>query len=563
MARSAGIFSRRWALSEERGDAFLDDADLQEELLFRWNGETIEDRAGRLPLEYFYPSTIGSALFFHEGFEAGEIAFSRALLAQIERPVILDVGANIGLHAVSWCAELADALCHAFEPIGRNRMLLERNVLANGLSDRIVVCPKAADRASGAASVLECADAAYSTLNPATTMPVVARYAVATTSIDDYVTAAGLEHVDLIKIDVEGYEDAVLAGATRTIAREAPCLFLEISVQSGSSDPEATIRRLVGLGYRPYVINDGIVTPYERHDELAYNYFFIHVERNVRVPVTNAEIAREEASYRSNVVRLQSRSLVRLRASVSEKDDEIGRLKSAADERLALLSRLESDLREALSAQPQLQVQLAERDQRLVSLEQRVAAMSVDDPATAATSARMLTELRRTVERRDAELGQLRAALAAQQGEIERLVQDAQDHHTLLQQLASVTAQLDIQRVAAEERAGVIERLMPAIEALEEQRTAASERAVVIETLQDAVEARDAEISRLTDSLKTVNFELSARDAVVDKLEEMARRHREESEGLRHVAEERQAVIAGLEALANERLDVIRSMHKA
>src|SRR5580693_4951300 len=65
---------------------------------------------------------------------------------------------------------------------------------------------------------------------------------VAMTTIDDLLAARGWPEVSLIKIDVQGAESRVLAGARRTLERFSPALFLEVDDQQlrryGSSAAE-------------------------------------------------------------------------------------------------------------------------------------------------------------------------------------------------------------------------------------------------------------------------------------------------------------------------------------
>ena len=49
-------------------------------------------------------------------------------------------------------------------------------------------------------------------------------------SIDSLVDELGIERLDVLKIDVEGLEDAVLAGAERTLERFRPVTILEFNV---------------------------------------------------------------------------------------------------------------------------------------------------------------------------------------------------------------------------------------------------------------------------------------------------------------------------------------------
>jgi hypothetical protein len=55
------------------------------------------------------------------------------------------------------------------------------------------------------------------------------REAVPVIRLDDFVHEHGTSRVDMIKIDVEGTEHHVVAGAGQTIARDRPILILEIT----------------------------------------------------------------------------------------------------------------------------------------------------------------------------------------------------------------------------------------------------------------------------------------------------------------------------------------------
>jgi hypothetical protein len=63
-----------------------------------------------------------------------------------------------------------------------------------------------------------------------------------------------------IKIDVEGYEAAVVRGAKRTLARLAPLLFLELHnemIHSEGSDPSHVLDDLEEMRYEMFSI-DGV-----------------------------------------------------------------------------------------------------------------------------------------------------------------------------------------------------------------------------------------------------------------------------------------------------------------
>ncbi len=49
------------------------------------------------------------------------------------------------------------------------------------------------------------------------------------TSLDDWFDHSGLDHVDIIKLDLQGYELEALKGARRLLARGVACIYLEVN----------------------------------------------------------------------------------------------------------------------------------------------------------------------------------------------------------------------------------------------------------------------------------------------------------------------------------------------
>lgn len=62
-----------------------------------------------------------------------EIAFD------LERPVILDIGANVGAFALWAAKRWPDSTIHSYEPVPESFNYLKRNVLVNGMDERIFV----------------------------------------------------------------------------------------------------------------------------------------------------------------------------------------------------------------------------------------------------------------------------------------------------------------------------------------------------------------------------------------------------------------------------------------
>jgi hypothetical protein len=83
-------------------------------------------------------------------------------------------------------------------------------------------------------------------------------------SLDDFCRDRSLAP-DLLKIDVEGHETAVLEGAHETL-RRLPTLLVEISTENARS---GEVGRLFSLGYTAYVIGDRKLLPLPSHEELV------------------------------------------------------------------------------------------------------------------------------------------------------------------------------------------------------------------------------------------------------------------------------------------------------
>jgi FkbM family methyltransferase len=576
------IRALRQTSSEAYGDGYFDDPAVQQSLLFEKRGDVIFDKAGNLNLEYPYPSTIGTALFFHGAFEGGEIAFAAAVLRQCSDPVVIDAGSNIGLHIISWADAVPSLRGHAFEPVAENRERLDSNLKRHELLDRVRVETAALGASVGSIALNETDDAAYSSVLETGRRSIAKTYDVPLTTIDHYVNEHAIEQVDLIKIDVEGFEDAVLEGAQATIATRQPHLFVEISAENHNSDPEATVARLADLGYTPYVISDGIITAYERHDDRFYNYFFIHKNRPVVLPQPDLQHVRRSVGLYTDLIRRQRAGLTQIRADLESKDLDMRRLRTAAEERLNLIRRLQSAGRNAgaqiaerahqIDAELLQAGQLAEGRLRLVeTLREENAGLAARCEAAEAErdlKTGMLGSL-------ESQVRQLSEALAAT-GEAQSLREHLRKKEEVIQGLKTTVdqqrAHIDRYQTAANERLDVIQRFDAHVAYLREQleylskrteaeQKAAQERGRRIMELTQSLDERNRQLENLRASFESTKMDATAKDLLINKLDEFLKSQRDEAVEMRKVAEERLAVIEQLDELARERLDVIRSLN--
>jgi len=194
---------------------------------------------------------IGRMIYFLGSHEPAESQYVASLI----RPdwVVVDVGAQIGYYTLM-AARNVDAQrghVYAIEPNPSSLEELRYHVWANDLP-HVTIIPNAVGRADGAAEFYP---------GPAHNTGLASRFdrgydnppvRVEQTSIDQLAEKYGWWRLDFLKVDAEGCEAAVLAGASETIARFKPLLLLELNEHmlrlAGSSFADV-VRRLRALGY--------------------------------------------------------------------------------------------------------------------------------------------------------------------------------------------------------------------------------------------------------------------------------------------------------------------------
>lgn len=163
------------------------------------------------------------ALGHNEDFVLGELYVSRVyerLYDFVPKPgwTVLDLGANIGIFSVQQARR--GARVYGFEPNPECFGRFGRAVSANGLSELISAYNQAVGRSAGHAELVvgrsSLAGSLYSSkIGEAGRIKV---FSVQVTTVDTFVEQRGVEHVDLLKIDVEWSELDVLAGAENSLS---------------------------------------------------------------------------------------------------------------------------------------------------------------------------------------------------------------------------------------------------------------------------------------------------------------------------------------------------------
>jgi FkbM family methyltransferase len=181
-------------------------------------------------------------------FEAGRIGGLRAFVPR--GSLAIDVGAGVGFFAVRfahWVGPLGRVV--ALEPHETHHTELVRRLAANGLAARVDVRRVAADCKSGSARLLISPDHPGDHRLGETGEPVSAA------ALDDIVLTGS--KVSLVKIDVQGAELRVLAGASALLARDRPALFIEVdpaALERYAASVDSLLGWLAARGYEPHLL---------------------------------------------------------------------------------------------------------------------------------------------------------------------------------------------------------------------------------------------------------------------------------------------------------------------
>ena len=194
-----------------------------------------------------------------------------ALVARTVPPesTVVDVGANIGLSTILLARAARRVV--AFEPSPANAAYLRRNLLSNGIANVEVVAAAVSDQPGtlrfhqaqfGAGSHVVAAGHVLSDGISAVEVPAV--------TLDAALTAP----VSFIKIDTEGHEPDVLAGARAVLARDRPLVYAEVNAWCLSAFAGHSLGAFVRTLFRAFEVGapqeDGQVAP------LPDSYAFLH-----------------------------------------------------------------------------------------------------------------------------------------------------------------------------------------------------------------------------------------------------------------------------------------------
>lgn len=168
--------------------------------------------------------------------------------------VLIDCGANVGMYTI-WAAATRGARVVAFEPESQNFALLNRNIRLNGLEKRVKAYCMGLSDAAGLFD-LHMADlrvgGSCHSLGEALDFkhePLAAQFVQGGIAhkLDDLVASGAVPMPTHVKIDVDGFEPKVVAGARATLANPAVRSVL-IETNQNLEDHRAMVAELNAMG---------------------------------------------------------------------------------------------------------------------------------------------------------------------------------------------------------------------------------------------------------------------------------------------------------------------------
>ena len=197
------------------------------------------------------------------GDHEAELPFVRALLRPED--TFVDVGANIGVYSV--VAAVRGARVWAFEPNDTARAMLTANLALNHVEARVTVLSCALADFNGPARFTTDLESS----NPLEVGLRAEGEVVEVRKLDTMVGPG--DRVTLMKVDAEGFDEAVLRGARGALERERPVVIAETWAGAKS------IRQFLGsLGYELFLFEDGLL-PLPLDFQQDANLIAIHSSR--------------------------------------------------------------------------------------------------------------------------------------------------------------------------------------------------------------------------------------------------------------------------------------------
>jgi FkbM family methyltransferase len=193
------------------------------------------------------------------GYEEDEIAFTRKYLKK--RDIFFDIGANVGLYSLSNSKIVGDGgQIFAFEPTPNTFVRLQQNIQLNRLTNiQPFNIGLSNQKATMDLHISRDGHDAWNSFVITEFLKGTVTIKVNVDTLDSFLDTNAIRKVDLIKIDVEGWEKFVLQGANKLLQREDSPVFLieftETNTYAAGYSPGEIYDFMTDSGYKWYSYN--------------------------------------------------------------------------------------------------------------------------------------------------------------------------------------------------------------------------------------------------------------------------------------------------------------------
>jgi FkbM family methyltransferase len=210
---------------------------------------------------------IDFAIYLLGGFEVRTLRRYQTLIR--EGDVVLDIGANVGAHTLPLARLVGETgRVYAFEP---TEYAYTKQLANSALNPHLAPRISAQQMMLTSSNAAELPPAVYSSwpLESAEDLHVdhhgrlMATEGARPCTLDTFLAENGVTRVDLIKIDVDGNEAAVLRGAQAMLQKFRPQIMIELApyVYGDPNEFDQLIESIAGLGYQFKDMTTGRVLP--------------------------------------------------------------------------------------------------------------------------------------------------------------------------------------------------------------------------------------------------------------------------------------------------------------
>jgi FkbM family methyltransferase len=212
------------------------------------NIQTLTNSLGQT-VTVFRDDHVGDKIAIQGLYEKENLALLLNLLEHIHQPVVMDIGANIGNHALAFATVARQV--YAFEPVPAIYNLLTRNIRQNSMQ-HVHACNMALSDVAGEDIIHMVTKGNYGASSFDRRTEQSTAVPIKKITGDSFVAGEKLIKVDLLKIDVEAHEVYVLRGLQQTLERQKPFITMEWN------DP-LTIERLCDSAELTFLFNNYII----------------------------------------------------------------------------------------------------------------------------------------------------------------------------------------------------------------------------------------------------------------------------------------------------------------